>query len=33
MSEISSNSSSGWYLIAIVSTISFLALIYFGKTK
>ena len=31
MSEITSNSSSGWYLIAFVSTTLFLGLIYFGQ--
>jgi len=31
MKEVTSNSSTGWYLIALVSTLSFLALIYFGQ--
>ncbi len=33
MTEITSNSSTGWYLIAMVSTLSFIALIYFGQKR
>jgi len=33
MTEVTSNSSTGWYLIALVSTLAFLALIYFGQKR
>tara|TARA_B100000925_G_scaffold284930_1_gene260576 strand:- start:196 stop:297 length:102 start_codon:yes stop_codon:yes gene_type:complete len=33
MNDIASNSSSGWYLIALVTLVAFALLIYLGKEK